>query len=104
MQTETTRWLVPLIPLVFCLHLAGGQAPAPVNLLPQGDFKNPGATTGWADGFNIPQNQEFRVVTENGKSWLRIENRDAGRQLSVDPEGWLYPCVQFVKVGPDSRW
>jgi uncharacterized protein len=26
------------------------------------------------------------------------------RQLSVDPEGWLYPCVQFVKGGPDSRW
>lgn len=26
------------------------------------------------------------------------------RQLSVDPEGWLYPCVQFVKAGPASRW
>jgi uncharacterized protein len=26
------------------------------------------------------------------------------RQLSVDPEGFLYPCVQFVKAGPESRW
>jgi uncharacterized protein len=26
------------------------------------------------------------------------------RQLSVDPDGWLYPCVQFVKGGPGSRW
>ena len=26
------------------------------------------------------------------------------RQLSVDPDGWLYPCVQFVKGGPASRW
>jgi uncharacterized protein len=26
------------------------------------------------------------------------------RQLSVDPDGWLYPCVQFVKGGSASRW
>jgi uncharacterized protein len=26
------------------------------------------------------------------------------RQLSVDPDGYLYPCVQFVTAGPDSRW
>jgi uncharacterized protein len=26
------------------------------------------------------------------------------RQTSVDPEGFLYPCVQFVKAGPESRW
>ena len=26
------------------------------------------------------------------------------RQFSVDPDGWLYPCVQFVKGGPNSRW
>ena len=54
---------------------------AQVNLLPQGDFKNPGAKTEWADGFNVPGNQEFQVVSENGRSWLRIENHDAGRQL-----------------------
>lgn len=26
------------------------------------------------------------------------------RQLSVDPEGFLYPCVQFTRAGPASRW
>lgn len=26
------------------------------------------------------------------------------RQLSVDPEGYLYPCVQFTRAGHDSRW
>ncbi|MBN1609567.1 MAG: radical SAM protein [Polyangiaceae bacterium] len=26
------------------------------------------------------------------------------RQLSVDAGGWLYPCVQFTKAGPTSRW
>lgn len=26
------------------------------------------------------------------------------RQTSVDPEGFLYPCVQFTKAGPESRW
>lgn len=73
---------------VFLLHLASlflgtadGRAAARMNLLPQGDFTNPGARTGWAEGFNIPRNREFRVVSENGKSWLRIENRDAGRSL-----------------------
>ena len=28
----------------------------------------------------------------------------AERQLSVDPAGYLYPCVQFPKAGPDSSW
>jgi uncharacterized protein len=28
----------------------------------------------------------------------------ARRQLSVDAQGHLYPCVQFVKAGPASRW
>lgn len=28
----------------------------------------------------------------------------ARRQLSVDPGGFLYPCVQFVRGGPESRW
>ncbi len=26
------------------------------------------------------------------------------RQISVDPEGFLYPCVQFTTAGPKSRW
>ena len=28
----------------------------------------------------------------------------AQRQISVDPEGFLYPCVQFTKAGPASEW
>jgi uncharacterized protein len=26
------------------------------------------------------------------------------RQLSVDPAGYLYPCVQFTRAGPNSAW
>lgn len=26
------------------------------------------------------------------------------RQLSVDPQGYLYPCVQFTAAGPESAW
>ena len=26
------------------------------------------------------------------------------RQISVDPKGYLYPCVQFTSAGPQSRW
>ncbi|HEY5914727.1 MAG TPA: sugar-binding domain-containing protein [Verrucomicrobiae bacterium] len=74
------------------LCIAGSSAE--LNLLPQGNFKNPEASTEWAEGFNIPRSsQEFRVVSENGKSWLRIENRDAGRQLDY--------VHAFVKVGPE---
>ena len=69
----------PLILALVCV--VGGRALAQVNLLPQGSFENPGANTGSAEGFNIPGNQEFQVVLENGKHWLRIENRDPGRQL-----------------------
>lgn len=28
----------------------------------------------------------------------------AERQLSVDPQGYLYPCVQFPQAGPQSSW
>jgi len=28
----------------------------------------------------------------------------AQKQLSVDPDGNLFPCVQFTKAGPDSPW
>jgi uncharacterized protein len=28
----------------------------------------------------------------------------AQRQISVDPHGYLYPCVQFAKAGPASEW
>jgi uncharacterized protein len=34
-----------------------------------------------------------------------IERCDLGsRQLSVDPEGFLYPCVQFTRSGPAGGW
>jgi len=64
----------------FLLFL-GGQALGQINLLPQGNFENPGINTEWAEGFNIPSNQEFKVIAEDGKHWLRIENRDPARQL-----------------------
>lgn len=67
---------------------------AQVNLLPQGSFENPSANTEWAEGFNLPRKgDEFRVVTENGKSWLRIENRDASRQLDY--------VHAYVKLTPE---
>ena len=79
---------------ILCLCAAASQASAQVNLLPQGDFKNPSVNTEYAEGFNIPRNsQEFRIVTEKGKSWLRIENRDAGRQLDY--------VHAYVKVTPE---
>jgi hypothetical protein len=76
-----------------CFSMFEGQAAAPSNLLPQGDFKNPGANTGWAEGFNIPQNQEFQVVSKDGQSWLRIENHDPGRQLDY--------VHAYVKLSPE---
>ena len=80
----------PLILALLCV--VGGRASAQVNLLPQGNFENPGVNTGWAEGFNLPNNREFQVVSENGKHWLRIENRDAGRQLDY--------VHAYVKVTP----
>jgi beta-galactosidase len=79
--------------ILVLLCLLGGRSSAQVNLLPQGSFENPGANTGWAEGFNIPNNQEFQVVSKDGKHWLRIENRDPGRQLDY--------VHAFVKV--DNR-
>ncbi len=80
----------PLILAFLCV--VAGRASAQVNLLPQGNFENPGANTEWADGFKVPNNQEFQVVSEQGKHWLRIENRDAGRQLDY--------VHAYVKVTP----
>jgi beta-galactosidase len=70
-----------------------GRTLAQVNLLPQGSFERPGVNTAWAEGFNLPQNQEFQVISENGKSWLRIENHDAGRQLDY--------VHAYVRVAPE---
>jgi beta-galactosidase len=90
------RFMVALV----CLWLTGAPARAQVNLLPQGDFKNPGATTEWAEGFNIPRNsQEFRIISENGKSWLRIENQDPGRQLDyVHAYVKLMPEIESLTI------
>jgi hypothetical protein len=63
-----------------------------VNLLPQGSFERPEVNTEWAEGFNIPNSQEFKVITEGARHWLRLENHDAGRQLD-------YVHV-YVKVTP----
>ena len=73
------RFKIPFLVAFLCAW--GGRAAAQPNLLPQGSFEEPGVNTGWAEGFNIPNNQEFRIVSENGKRHLRIENRGAGRQL-----------------------
>jgi hypothetical protein len=72
---------IKLVPIVAFVLLAAGHAPGQVNLLVQGNFERPDIDTEWAEGFNIPNNQEFKVITEAGKHWLRIENRDPGRQL-----------------------
>jgi hypothetical protein len=77
-------------PGLFC-RLAGAAA-AQVNLLPQRSFGQPGVNTGWAEGFNIPNNQEFQEVSDDGRHCLRIENHDGGRQLD-----YVYA---FVKVSP----
>jgi beta-galactosidase len=81
---------IVLICLMICLM--SRRASTQVNLLPQGDFEHPDVDTEWATGFNIPNNQEFRVVSENGKHCLRIENRDPTRQLDY--------VHAFVRVNP----
>jgi beta-galactosidase len=75
------------------LWFVGGQAFGQINLLPQGSFENPGINTDWAEGFNIPNNEEFKVVAEGRRHWLRIENRNAGRQLDY--------VHAYVKVTPE---
>jgi beta-galactosidase len=72
---------IKLLPILTFLWFVGANALAQENLFPQGNFENPGVNTEWAEGFNIPNNEEFKVITEAGKHWLRIENRDPSRQL-----------------------
>jgi len=69
------RWIIAFLLLV------EGHVFSQENLFPQGNFENPGVDTEWAEGFNIPNNEEFKVIAEGGKQWLRIENHDSGRQL-----------------------
>jgi uncharacterized protein len=40
----------------------------------------------------------------NGEGVCKEHCELGTRQLSVDPDGYLYPCVQFVSAGPRSRW
>jgi len=90
---------LPLLLGFFCVVVGGEPVSAQVNLLPQGSFENPQANTEWAEGFNIPNNQEFRVVSEEDNYWLRIENRDAGRQLdSVHAYVKVDPRITFLTV------
>ena len=40
----------------------------------------------------------------NGRAWREDRCQLGIRQISVDPRGYLYPCVQFTAAGPQSRW
>ncbi|MGE5610772.1 MAG: sugar-binding domain-containing protein [Bacillota bacterium] len=93
------------LPLVLTLLCAlESLASAQVNLFPQGDFRNPGANTEWAEGFDIPQSREFQVVSENGKSWLRIENRNPGRQVdSVHAYVRITPQIESLTISVRMR-
>jgi uncharacterized protein len=58
------------------------------------------------------QGRKFYLSPFEVKIALHVKKDDADnlrcdlgmRQLSVDPEGYLYPCVQFTKTGPKSQW
>jgi beta-galactosidase len=78
--------------IIAFLYVLEASATAQVNLLPQGSFESPGVNTEWAEGFQIPKNQEYRVASDGGRHWLRMENRDASRQLDA--------VHAYVKVGP----
>lgn len=84
---------VRFLSILVCLWSVGEPAGGQGNLLPQGTFERPGVNTDWAEGFNIPNNQEFQVVSEGGRYRLRIENRDAGRQLDY--------VHAYVRVAPE---
>ena len=48
---------------------------------------------------------EVKLSSHINRHCFRKERCElAQRQLSVDPEGYLYPCVQFPKAGPQSEW
>jgi uncharacterized protein len=40
----------------------------------------------------------------NRHCWQKERCELAQRQLSVDPQGYLFPCVQFPRAGRDSEW
>jgi len=48
---------------------------------------------------------EVKLSSHIHQGCFRKEKCELGeRQLSVDPEGYLYPCVQFTRAGPESEW
>ena len=40
----------------------------------------------------------------NRHCWHKERCELAQRQISVDPQGYLYPCVQFPRAGAHSEW
>lgn len=48
---------------------------------------------------------EVKLSSHINRHCFRRERCElARRQISVSPEGYLFPCVQFVKAGTQSRW
>jgi len=48
---------------------------------------------------------EVKIGTHLDECRYRADRCELGtRQLSVDPSGKLYPCVQFTRAGPTSSW
>jgi uncharacterized protein len=48
---------------------------------------------------------EVKLSSHINQHCYRKERCELGRrQISVDPMGFLYPCVQFPKAGPKSSW
>ena len=48
---------------------------------------------------------EVKISSHVHQDCADREQCDLGaRQISVDPQGYLYPCVQFPKAGPESSW
>lgn len=46
---------------------------------------------------------EVKLSSHINQHCYRKERCELGqRQLSIDPQGYLYPCVQFTKAGPES--
>jgi uncharacterized protein len=41
-------------------------------------------------------------IQDDASKCLRCELGE--RQLAVDPDGYIYPCVQFTAAGPQSEW
>lgn len=48
---------------------------------------------------------EVKISSHVNRHCYKKEQCELGaKQLSVDPGGYLYPCVQFTKAGADSEW